>query len=638
MDPKEPAPTRASTPLLGVALVVWALLTFGHKTGLEMAGRLFAWAQRPGSLTEVGGSSGQARLELLLTAVFLLIGVAIMVNVVWRLRGLRPGLRALAEEAVTWAAWACGVLLIWKCCIVYATEFVHFAQYALIGCLFHLALRGQRPQLAFLITFGLGFVDELWQHYGIHVLDKQDAHQMDWSDEVLDGLGAVGGILPFVTLHRLRGEEAGPDTTPLLRRAVLCAAALLLPLLLLDPVTQAAILGNYPSYWPVWGEYLNHKPTHWPAPRQGIPLLLGSLYLLGLLVERRRQVLGQGGALLLAALLLVSVQPYSRRDGMPLHEVVPALTIPRAKGPIAIDGRIDEAEWAGAARIDGFKLANSRMREVQAARHPTQARLLWDDQALYVAFECQDEDVWCREAAKHDDRALPGDEVVELFLDDGGDEVTYVEVEVSPANVTYDLWNFIPSGPIDHDPYQRFIGLYQWEAQGLETAVQVQGTLDRVAEWGPVEPADRDQGWSAELRFPWEALRTTTTPSPPNTIRATTQPKPGDRWRLNLCRVERKRPTPAEWGPPYARIGAEQARAILGGAQGPLSEGDWQQVLRDGLLKLQPEGDLFQQEVVRLAYQRPAFGVVELQAWSPTWRADGGYHEPRFFGAVTFGE
>lgn len=631
------APRPISRPLVCVALAVWAVLAFGHGVGLEVAYGLFAWAQKPGNwLYPAGGPGGQARVELVLTLVFLAIGAGVLGNVVWRLRGLRPTRRALLEEAVTWAVWACLVLIIFKVFIVYATEFVHFAQYALVGALFALALGGDRPQQAFLITFGLGFLDEVWQHYGLHVLVLGDVHYMDWSDEVLDGLGAVGGILPFVTLRRLRGEEVLRDTSPLLRRAVALAALLLLPLLLLDPVQSAKVLGSYPSWWPTWGEYLNHKPTHWPAPRQGIPLLLGALYLLGTLVEPRRRPLSHGGLLLLSALLLLAIDPYSRRGGMPVHEVVPELTIPRARGPIAIDGRVDEAEWAGAAEVGPFVQGSTGEPD---GMHRTRARLLWDDQALYVAFLCDDPDVWCREGAAHDDRALPGDEVVELFLDDGGDEVTYVEVEVSPANVTYDLWNFIPSAPVDHDPYARFIGLYQWEAQGLETAVQVDGTLDRCAGWGPPQSAagsDQDRGWTVELRLPWEALRTTTTPSS-NTVRGPQPgPLPGQRWRMNLCRVERPRPSAAEMGAPGETLDADGARALLGRDGQPLSPKEWGKALRDGLVQPDAEGRFARAALVQLRASRPEFGVLQLQTWAPTWQAS--FHQPRFFGAVTFGE
>lgn len=639
-SPTVRAPRPISKPLVLVALGMWALLAFGHGVGLDVAYALFSWAQKPGNwLCPEGGSAGQARFELILTSVFLAIAGLVLGNVIWRLRGLRPTRRALLEELVTWAVWACLVVVIFKVYIVYATEFVHFAQYALIGCLFALALGGDRPQQAFLCTFALGFLDEIWQHYGLHLWLRGDVHYMDWSDEVLDGLGAVGGILPFVTLRRLRGEEVTRDTSPLLRRAVVVAALLLLPLLLLDPVQSAWLLGTYPSWYPTWGEYLNHKPTHWPAPRQGIPLLLAALFVLGTLVEPRRKAITQGGLLLLVALLLVSIEPFSRRGGMPVHEVVPTLTIPRARGPIAIDGRVDEAEWAGAARVGPFVSGSSGK---AAGMLETHARLVWDDQALYVAFECSDPDVWYREAAAHDDRGLPGDEVVELFLDDGGDEITYVEVEVSPRNVTYDLWNFIPAAPVDHDPYARFIGLYQWEAQGLETAAQVDGTADATVGWGPVEHEagrDLDRGWTVELRFPWEALRTTTTPSS-NTVRGPqTAPKPGERWRLNLCRVERPRPMPEEVGAPGETIDAAEARRLLGAHQpggAPLSDKDWGQVLRDGLLTPDAEQRFPRGAVVALSYGRPEFGVLQLQTWAPAWQPS--FHQPRFFGAVTFGE
>jgi len=112
----------------------------------------------------------------------------------------------------------------------------------------------------------------------------------------------------------------------------------------------------------------------------------------------------------------------------------------------------------------------------------TSARILWDDRALYVAFEMEDRDVWARDAAR-DDPKLPGDEVVEVFVDPDGDEVTYYEFEWSPLGVAYDLFNYVPAPPSDFNPWAQFVGLADWDARDVECKVAVQGTLDRVADF-----------------------------------------------------------------------------------------------------------------------------------------------------------
>ena len=56
-----------------------------------------------------------------------------------------------------------------------------------------------------------------------------------------------------------------------------------------------------------------------------------------------------------------------------------------------------------------------------------------------------------------------------------------------------------------------------WKIEGLQSAVEVQGTLN--------EPGDRDRGWTVELAIPWMAL-------------AAGAPSDGEQWRVNFSRVE----------------------------------------------------------------------------------------------------
>ena len=539
---------------VAVAAAMWALLTFGHKVGLDLAGKLFRWAQQPGSLTEKGGPDGQAAIERLLGVVFLALAAAVITRVALLVRKARPDRGELAQAIVPWVAWAAALYLVRKVYIVYATEFVHFGQYAVVGYLVNRAVAGgRRPQLAFLITVASGFVDELWQHY-VLASDKPE-HFMDWSDLVLDGLGACVGVLPAVTLARLGVGPSPvadlPDDRTVVRRALLVSAALLLPLLLLDPVTQSWALGHY-YYQPFWGEFDNDKPTHWPGPREGVPLALAGTFILATLLDPRGRGVRTAGLLALLVLLGIAVVPPSRHAGTPVHEVVPTVVAAQvAAGAITIDGRLDEPAWTGAGRTEPFL---DTVKASPATGGTTRARVLWDPAptgGLYVAYEVEDRDVWARDTFR-DDINLPGDEVVELFLDDGGDEVTYYEVEVSPKNTVYDLFCLIPQGPVEYDPDTDFLCFPSWSAlpigpaRGLETAVVVDGTLD-VTPSGPTpRPQDADRGWTCELFLPWSVLRSPVHPSRPLAFRPI-PPEAGQRWRMNLFRVERPRPT-AEGG------------------------------------------------------------------------------------------
>ena len=169
------------------------------------------------------------------------------------------------------------------------------------------------------------------------------------------------------------------------------------------------------------------------------------------------------------------------------------------------------------------------------------------------------------------------DEVVEVFLDDGGDGQTYFELEVSPKNVVQDLFISFPPLPVEHDPRLPFRAMNAWDARGMKTAVRVDGTLDVRALGDPDQQVDADRGYTVELALPWKAIE----PFPSwkkGVAHRPVPPRPGDRWRLGLFRTEIARP---------AGVAAKEARA-----------------------------------------------ACEYQAWAPT--AEASFHVPRRFGVLEF--
>jgi hypothetical protein len=185
-------------------------------------------------------------------------------------------------------------------------------------------------------------------------------------------------------------------------------------------------------------------------------------------------------------------------------------TCHRATAPIKIDGRIDEAAWSKAAWTEWFvDIQGSAM---PAPRFRTRAKLLWDDEYLYIAAEMEEPDVWATLTAH--DSVIFHDNDFEVFLNPTGDGRNYFEFEINALNTSWDL--FLPKpyregGKADNS----------WEIPGLRTAVHVDGTLN--------DARDRDHGWTAVMAFPWSAF----------TSRAGVgRPKPGDEWRMNFSRVE----------------------------------------------------------------------------------------------------
>ncbi len=185
---------------------------------------------------------------------------------------------------------------------------------------------------------------------------------------------------------------------------------------------------------------------------------------------------------------------------------LPVYICRRATGPIVIDGCLDEPAWASAAPVS-LVLADTGA----APRQPTQARLLWDDDYLYVAFSCKDNDIWGTTTER--DQDIYNQEVVEVFIDAASCGSAYVEIEVSPLNAVLDLFM------LWRDDRQR--GLWDWDSAGLQTAVVVGGD--------PWHRGTCDRSWTVEMAIPMSDFEMA--PNLP--------PWPGDTWRVNLYRIDR---------------------------------------------------------------------------------------------------
>jgi hypothetical protein len=195
--------------------------------------------------------------------------------------------------------------------------------------------------------------------------------------------------------------------------------------------------------------------------------------------------------------------------------------VPRASGPIAVDGLASEPAWATATTSPELATAEGSAEPVGKAI----AKLLWDDEFLYAFVSITDSDVWS-EYKKHDDPLWKQD-CIELFIDADGNRRGYVELQVNPSNATFDSW-FQTTREKPGDP--------SWDS-GMQTQVKLRGTT---------EPGDTDQGWDVEIAIPWQAVR-----GRDEAMAVRLPPQVGDRWRLNLVRVDvktgDKTPTASSW-------------------------------------------------------------------------------------------
>lgn len=95
----------------------------------------------------------------------------------------------------------------------------------------------------------------------------------------------------------------------------------------------------------------------------------------------------------------------------------PRLEVPRASGPIEIDGRLDDAGWEEAARADGF--TETWPGDLVAPPVATVVWVTYDDARLYVAFEAFDDPMSVR-AALRDRDEIWNDDFVSVMLDTYG--------------------------------------------------------------------------------------------------------------------------------------------------------------------------------------------------------------------------
>ncbi len=182
----------------------------------------------------------------------------------------------------------------------------------------------------------------------------------------------------------------------------------------------------------------------------------------------------------------------------------------RASEQMIIDGRIEESEWRLAPWAGPF--VDIRGDGYPQPEFQTRAKLLYDDDFLYIAAELQDPHV-CGFLTSRDDIVFH-DKDFEIFIDPDSDTENYYEIEVNALNTIFDLLlvrTYIDGGPAVHD----------WDLSDMRHAVYVNGTIN--------DPSDTDIGWSVEFALPWKRLM--------EYAKTAVPPKQGDVWRVNFSRV-----------------------------------------------------------------------------------------------------
>jgi Carbohydrate-binding family 9 len=213
----------------------------------------------------------------------------------------------------------------------------------------------------------------------------------------------------------------------------------------------------------------------------------------------------RGGELMLTHFLAITVTSFGLL-APGIQRPLPTYEVARVISPMKIDGQLDESAWREAQAVGEF-LNN---RDGSASKVKTEARVLYDDKYLYFAFRSVDRNIWA--TMKRRDEHLWLEEVVEVFLQANQAIPNYIELEVNPLGTMLDIYLVDTRKPLHYE---------SWNSEKLQWAIHVDGTVDGK---------DGDREWTCEIALPLEDVVTA----------VHIPPQPGDRWRMNLYRVERK--------------------------------------------------------------------------------------------------
>ncbi len=179
--------------------------------------------------------------------------------------------------------------------------------------------------------------------------------------------------------------------------------------------------------------------------------------------------------------------------------------IHRAASPIKIDAKLDERDWLQAPSVGDFNFP--RLKDGTAEQ--TVAKILWDDENLYVSWFSHDRHISASVTQRHG--PVSKDDCVEIFISPNPDKVkNYYTFEINAIGTMLnrartDWWTGPPT----------------WEPEGVQYRTTFHGLSKK-------DESPGDDHWIVEAAIPLKNF---------SRDAAHTQPRDGDRWRLNLQRL-----------------------------------------------------------------------------------------------------
>ncbi|HEX8212698.1 MAG TPA: DUF5916 domain-containing protein [Longimicrobium sp.] len=212
--------------------------------------------------------------------------------------------------------------------------------------------------------------------------------------------------------------------------------------------------------------------------------------------------------LLCAAALLAQPAPAQTPADSTRANAVRTLRAARVTGSIDIDGRLDEAAWAAAETAANF--TQSYPKAGAAPTERTEARVLYSDDAIYVAMRMYDSrpDSIAAQLARRDASGIYSD-WVHVAIDSYHDRRTGFRFSLNPRGVQKDVFHSNDTGE----------------------------DLDWDAVWQSAARVD-SLGWTAEFRIPLSQIRF-----------SGSEPAGGRVWGLQLQRDIARRDERDSWSP-----------------------------------------------------------------------------------------
>lgn len=199
----------------------------------------------------------------------------------------------------------------------------------------------------------------------------------------------------------------------------------------------------------------------------------------------------------------------------------------RSDTSVVVDGKLDDPVWQESDKI--YLRDSDNGNNVSDSSFSTYAMTAYNDNYLYIAFLCNDSDIYSYFTER--DQHLWEDEAVEVFIDTDDHPNTYVEIECSPNNVLFDSYIVDPVN-IDVEETSKF------DLPGIKTASTVDGTVN-IRD-------DIDKRWTVEMAIPIDEI---VEDFNKKTLKSA-------KWKINFYRIDRDADGPVyyAWSPTHGRF------------------------------------------------------------------------------------